>query len=93
MQDDASLHLAHIGKVVDSAASGNPCSPAHQGTPRQFVDLPPGLDPLRAQHQEPHLAARLARVPVRLRGIPPGQAGRNLVRAVDLLAPRRRGSA
>ena len=64
--------------------SGNPFSGAHQGTPGQLIGFPPCLDPLRAQHQEPHLAARLARVPVCLPGIPPGQASRDLLQAVDL---------
>ena len=65
------------------AGSGNPRAAAHQGSPGQFIGLAPGLDPRRPQHQEPHRLARLARVPARLRHVPAGQAGRNLVQAVE----------
>jgi catechol 2,3-dioxygenase-like lactoylglutathione lyase family enzyme len=65
------------------AGSGNPGAIAHQGPPRQLIDLPPGLDPLRSQDQELYAAARFARVPVGLRRVPLGQAGRNVGEAVD----------
>jgi hypothetical protein len=43
---------SHLGRVVNSSASDNPCSSARQGTHRQFVDLSAGLDRQGAQHQE-----------------------------------------